>query len=97
MGSLSRIFTANRLAALCTWAAGLAAFILGIVHTLPGSWQNGALAAAGLLTKLVVGVKFLDGAQKYDALTIDAVPGADGVYRVPDSAVTPDGDPPEGS
>lgn len=102
MGSLSQIFTANRVAALCTWLAGLAALILGVLHTLPGNWQNGALIGAGLLTKLTVALKYLDGAQKWDALTQGTAAtkstesrdsaGYPIVVR-PESALTPDGDP----
>jgi hypothetical protein len=68
MATLEKYLTANRVAAISMWLAGLAAFICGVAHTLPGAWPNYALAAAGLLTKLVTVIKFLDGAQKWDAL-----------------------------
>jgi hypothetical protein len=67
--ALQNVLTANRVAAIMTWLTGLAAFILGVAHTLPGRWPNYALAASGLLTKLVTTYKFLEGSQKFDALT----------------------------
>lgn len=62
------VLTANRVAAIATWGAGLAAFIAGISGTLPVGWQNGALVLAGLVTKLVTALKFMDGSQKFDEL-----------------------------
>lgn len=66
---LSSIFTANRVAAISTWLTALAALIVGVTGTLPIGWQNGAAVGAALLTKAVVAVKFMDGSQKFDALT----------------------------
>lgn len=65
---MSKIFTANRVAAILTWLTGLSAFIVGITQTLPHSWQNTALVIGGLLTKLVTAVHFMTGSQKFDAL-----------------------------
>ena len=60
------IFSPHRVLAFTTVATGLAAFISGIVGVLPGTWANYALAGAGLLTKLVATVKFLDGNSKWE-------------------------------
>jgi hypothetical protein len=61
---------ANRVAAISTWLAAFAAFILGVVQILPSGWQNYALIGSGLLVKVATTIKFLDGSQKWDALTI---------------------------
>lgn len=66
---LSSIFTANRVAAISTWLTAFAALIVGVTGTLPIGWQNGAAVGAALLTKAVVTIKFMDGSQKFDALT----------------------------
>lgn len=71
---LHNLLTPNRIAALATWLTGLSAFILGIAHTLPGTWANYALIAAGLLTKVVTTLKFLDGSQKWDAIQATVTP-----------------------
>ncbi len=74
--------TPARIAAIATFSAGLAAFILGVVQIFPQSWQNYALAAAGLLTKLATGLKFLHGSQQWDKLTAGAsIPTAHEVER----------------
>lgn len=65
-----RSLSANRVAAISTVLGGLAAFIAGCAQVLPGAWPNYALAASGLLVKAVTVLKFLDGSQKWDALTI---------------------------
>jgi hypothetical protein len=62
------LFPANRVAAIVAVLGGLAALVSGIAGVLPGTWPNVALAAAGLLTKLVTVIKFLDGAQKSEAI-----------------------------
>jgi hypothetical protein len=64
---------ANRVAAIATWLTAFAAFVLGIVQILPSGWQNYALIGSGLLVKVATTIKFLDGAQKWDALTIGQV------------------------
>jgi hypothetical protein len=65
------MFTANRLAAIASALTGLAAFVAGLAQLLPGTWPNYALAASGLLVKLVTVVHFLSGSQRYDALTVN--------------------------
>jgi hypothetical protein len=65
---MSKVFTANRIAAACTWMTGLAAFIIGIAGTLPTAWANYALIGAGVLTKLVTAIHFMSGSQKYDQI-----------------------------
>jgi hypothetical protein len=61
---------ANRVAAITTWLTAFVAFILGIVQVLPEGWQNYALIATGLLAKVATTLKFLEGSQRWDALTI---------------------------
>jgi len=61
---------ANRVAVISTWLTAFVAFVLGIVQVLPEGWQNYALIAVALLTKVATTLKFLEGSQKWDALTI---------------------------
>ena len=77
MAKLQNIFPANRVAAVATWLAALAAFVLAIEGTLPTGWENAALAIAALLTKGATALKFMTGSQKYDALTHGAQLPAD--------------------
>lgn len=68
---MSTLFSANRIAAISTFVAGLAAFVVGIASVPQLSqWQDTALAIAGVLTSLLTALKFLDGSQKWDALTV---------------------------
>jgi hypothetical protein len=60
---------ANRVAAIATWLMAFAAFVLGVVQVLPSGWQNYALIGSGLLVKVATTIKFLDGSQKWDALS----------------------------
>lgn len=66
--SISNIFTANRVTALGSFAVSLGALISAFVGVFPSGWQNAALAAAGLLAHAPIAFKFLDGAQKSEAL-----------------------------
>lgn len=67
MQQITGLFTAARLAAAVTILGGLAAFITGIAGVFPHGWQNAALAGAGLLTKAVTALKFLEGNQRFEA------------------------------
>lgn len=68
MSSIAKYITPNRVAAVATWLASLAALIAAVVGTFPAGWQNAALGVAALLTKLVVALKFIDGGQKWEQL-----------------------------
>ena len=67
---MKKLFSANRVAAVAAWATGLAAFITGVLQTLPVSWQNYALSAVGVLSQVPVVLKFLQGSQQWDKLTV---------------------------
>lgn len=59
---------ANRVAAVVTTLAALAALIAALCQVFPGTWTNVALAVAALITKLITVLKFMDGSQKFDSL-----------------------------
>lgn len=61
---------ANRLAALVAVLTQLAVIVAAVAGAFPGRYGDALAAVAALLTKAVVVVKFLDGSQKYDALTL---------------------------
>jgi hypothetical protein len=86
---------ANRVAVVVhvavVWCAALAAFISAISGTFPLGWQDTALAIGGVLGgvagSLPVILKFLDGAQKSEALTVHAAATA-GIAPTYDERVT---------
>jgi hypothetical protein len=69
---IAKLLPANRVAAIATWLTALGALIAAVEGTFPQSWQNTAVAAVALITKLVVTVHFMSGAQKFDALSAGA-------------------------
>ena len=87
---------ANRVAVIIhtavVWCAALAAFIAAISGTFPAGWQDTALAIGGVLGgvagSLPVILKFLDGAQKSEALQVHAAMAAAPVAPTFDERVT---------
>ncbi len=73
MSAGKKIFTANRIAAIASFLAGLAGLLTGLGDAFEGTEIGNAIVAAiGLLTILGTAVKFLAGAQKWDKLTAPA-------------------------
>lgn len=60
--------SANRLAALAAFLVSLSALIAAVAGAFPGKYAGALVAAAALIAKTATVVKFLDGAQKSEAL-----------------------------
>ncbi len=74
--SVKRLLPANRLVALSVILTGLAAFITGTIDVYPEGWQSVAASIAGLITQLVVALKFLGGQQNWDTAQAHVITAA---------------------
>jgi len=60
--------SANRVAAIATWLAAAGAAVAAAVGALPHNWQASAVVIAALLAKAATAWKYLEGAQRSEAL-----------------------------